>query len=219
MGATLDQVLDSWELSASVHQVGDPAGEGEITAVEREVGRRLPEALWTIYRHADGVSLFSGNLRLYPLRDPQGFGLADAADVLRREGWQIPEELLLFGDDGAGTVYGLWLPRDAPPGAPVPVVAVAETFEPGCLAVVGTDLTAFLAGISAYYIQLIDAPTSALDALGVPADLRDAQEPNAAALRRWADPTLGNPESDPYAHGMDAEDLRKLLGTTGQLPS
>ncbi|MFP5286351.1 MAG: SMI1/KNR4 family protein, partial [Thermoanaerobaculia bacterium] len=147
MGATLDQILDSWERSASVHLVGDPAGEGEIAAVEQEVKRRLPEALWTIYRHADGASLFSGNLRIYPLRDPQGFGLVDAADVFRREGWQIPEELLVFGDDGAGTVYGLWLPEGTAPGAPVPVVAIAETFEPACMAVVGTDLVPFLGSL------------------------------------------------------------------------
>lgn len=219
MGMTLEQLIASWERSASVHQVGDPAGEGEIVAVEQEVKRRLPEALWTIYRHADGASLFSGNLRIYPLRDTQGFGLVDAADVFRREGWHIPEELLVFGDDGAGTVYGLWLPGDAAPGAPVPVVAVAETFEPGCMAVVGTDLLPFLVSISAFYSQLIDTPAPALDALGVPAELRHRQEPDAAALRRWADPALGNPEADPYVQGMEAEDLRKLLGTTAQIPS
>jgi hypothetical protein len=219
MGVTLDQILDSWEQSASVHLVGDPAGEGEIAAVEQEVKRRLPEALWAIYRHADGASLFSGNLRIYPLRDPQGFGLVDAADVFRREDWQIPEELLVFGDDGAGTVYGLWLPQDAAPGVPVPVVAVAETFEPACMAVVGTDLVPFLGSITAYYAQLIEAPAPALDALGVPEHLRDRQEPDAAALRRWADPALGNPEADPYVQGMDAEDLRKLLGVTAQIPS
>ncbi|HYO16477.1 MAG TPA: SMI1/KNR4 family protein [Thermoanaerobaculia bacterium] len=219
MGVTLDQLFESWERSASVHQVGDPAGEDEIVAVEQEVKRRLPEALWTIYRHADGASLFSGNLRIYPLRDPQGFGLVDAADVFRREGWQIPDEVLVFGDAGAGTVYGLWLPGDAAPGAPVPVVAVAETFEPACMAVVGTDLIPFLVSISALYAQLIDAPAAALDALGVPDDLRDPVEPAAAALRRWADPALGNPEADPYVQGMDAEDLRKLLGVTAQIPS
>jgi SMI1 / KNR4 family (SUKH-1) len=219
MGVTLDQLFDSWERSASVHQVGDPAGESEIVAVEREVNKRLPETLWTIYRHADGASLFSGNLRIYPLRDPQGFGLVDAADVFRREGWQIPEELLVFGDDGAGTAYGLWLPGDAAPVPPVPVVAVAETFEPACMAVVGTDLLPFLVSISAFFVQLIDAPTPALDALGVPEPLRNPVDPDAAALRRWADPALGNPEADPYVQGMDAEDLRKLLGTTAQIPS
>lgn len=219
MAATLDQILDSWEQSASVHQVGDPAGEGEVAAVERELGRRLPEALWAIYRHANGASLFSGNLRIYPLRDPQGFGLVDAADVFRREGWQIPEELLVFGDDGAGMAYGLWLPEGTAAGAPVPVVAVAETFEPACMAVVGTDLLPFLASISAFFVQLIDTPTPALDALGVPEPLRHPEDPDAAALRRWADPGLGNPEADPYVHGMDAEGLRKLLGSSAQIPS
>ena len=81
----------------------------------------------------------------------------------------------------------------------------------------GTALLPFLVGISAFFVQLVDDPTAALDALGLPEHLRHPEDPDAAALRRWADPALGNPEADPYvaAFGPDVLEWARVVPVSG----
>jgi hypothetical protein len=83
-------------------------------------------------------------------------------------------------------------------------------------ALAGTDLAPFLKGRTAYYLILLDADPSALDALGVPEPLRvqaeEADNDLYYALREWADPELRDPRADPYARPTNAEELRRLYG-------
>jgi len=53
---------------AYLHAVFPPLGEGDIDALEAEVGRPLPAAYRALLRAANGLSLFSGSLSVYGRR-------------------------------------------------------------------------------------------------------------------------------------------------------
>ena len=221
----LSSVADSWAHSASIHEWTIGADEAAISAVESTLGRRLPSALRAIYKMSDGIGLLQGNLVIEPLRPPKedSFGLIDYSDKLREWKWPIPEELIAFGGNGSDELFGVWLPTERGPGHPHPIIEVGEIFEDKSFAVVGTDLCKFLTIWTAFYTMLCLPEIStrktkkALDALGVPANLRimnpdEVDEELYGALSKWADPTLPDYNPDPYDRGLTAEQLRASYG-------
>jgi hypothetical protein len=77
----------------------------------------------------------------------------------------------MYGDDGEDELYGLSYPPGASPHDPTPAVEIGAIFEPGCMAVVGTDLATFMRGWSGYRLVQYEAPDAALEAIGLPRTL------------------------------------------------
>src|SRR6185369_1438624 len=120
----------------------------------------------------DGGSFVDTNLRVNPRRaDP--LGLVGASDWLRSVDWTIPDELVVFGDNGSDDSFGLWLPHGRGGGDPAPVIQIAEGG--GGFALAGTALMPFLTARIAYYLVGEDESAGALADLGVPEALREAE--------------------------------------------
>jgi hypothetical protein len=208
----LELLVEAWRLSSQHHELAAGASEAELAAAEADLGRSLPEAARALYRLTDGASLLGVNLRVYPLREEE-LGLVTASEWLRSVEWTIPEELVVFGDNGSDDSFGLWLPRKRQEDDPAPVIQIAEGGEG--FAVAGTSLVPFLTGWSANYLLLLEADRSALSVLGVPQRLWDAKldEELFAELVGWADPDLSDPNPDPYGRPVDVGKLRTRYGS------
>jgi hypothetical protein len=212
---SLDKVLAAWDASAELHSPNPGASSDGLDRAQAEIGRPLPGAAVDLYRELDGGSLLHGNLNLLPLL-PEGVTLAvtTSADLLRTWEWAIPDELLIFGDDGAGDQFGIWLPtsRDASPL----IVQVGEIYgDDRNLAIVGDDLPSFLLARTAYYLLLLrdDEPTdAALDELALPDHLRELGDGDDGLfeLLAWANPGLPDPRPDPYERGLTAAEVGTL---------
>ena len=191
----IEPVLTAWELwaDAAGYESRQPfspgATEQEIARVELKLGRSLPQELRALYRLTNGLSVLEGNINIAPLEGGQPNNqLVTMSAQLRKWEWPIPDELVLFGDNGGDDVFGAWIPRSSHPARTCLVVGTGEAS--GLLAIYGTTLARFLRASSA--VHLCDNPGGALNALGVPGDLRDPQMPDeaVAAIFRWADPDL-----------------------------
>jgi hypothetical protein len=212
-------ILESWAISTMPDGWKPGASDSEISRAERTVGRGFPAPFRGLYEVSDGISILGGNLKFHSLW-PKGdrLGLTNASSELREWEWPIPAELLVFGDNGADEVFGLWLPIGKDASSPRPVIEVGEIFEPKSFAVVGTSMCRFLRAWTAYYTLLVvkqeDRRTRALDALGVPNDLRLGIKDELLFRRLfvWADPDLADPNPDPYKRGLSAQDLRRTFG-------
>lgn len=212
MSEALDRVLTAWRLSPASHQLqAPPAADEAIAEAERAVGRPLPHALKALYGFGNGISALGGNLEVVPLFDGETGGLVDFGTTLRSSQWPIPDQVLAFGSNGADEQFGLWYPPASTADGPMPVVMIGAVFEPPCLALVGTDLPQFLRAWSGYYLVLLEAPSEALDALGLPDALRRIPEGGMAPYFRWADPALPDPDPDPYSRGMDAQEIASVI--------
>jgi hypothetical protein len=205
-----ERLLTSWRLSASLHQLSPGATSVRIQQFEGAVGWHLPAEWRGLYLLSDGGSLLEGNLTFYPL-DGADLSLRNASTAHRAWEWPVPAELWLAGDNGAGEPFGLWLP--AATDGTAPVVSIGQIFEPECLAVAGSSLLAFLLARTAYYLLLCEAPSEALDAIGLPLALR-AKSPDDdtwLAIGRWADPARPGSSDDPYSAALDAPAANALL--------
>lgn len=217
MEATLASVLRSWELSASLHQPRPAASAEEIEQAERQLGRRVPAAFKQLYATAGGGSFLHGNLVLEPPLPPGGEGMAltTGSELMREADWPIPHGLVTFGGNGADDRFGVWLPGDRE-ARPL-IVQIGETFEDASFAVIGDDLASFLTGWSAYYLLLYGDEADvgpALDALGVPAQLRVQSshlgDDDLDDLLAWASPDLPDVHPDAYERGITADELAKI---------
>lgn len=202
-------LVDCWSLSKSQHEWSPGASDEEISRAEDSLKRRLPKALRAIYEMSNGLSLVGGNLNFAPLEssDDSELPLVSLSSKLREWNWSVPEELLLFGDDGSDSQFGLWLPEVDTAVADCPVIELAETEE---MAIAGTSLCRFLKGRTAYHLMGYEAPAKSLDALGLPAELRteDPDDDDVVRITRWADPSIPDPFPDPYKNGVTADELR-----------
>jgi len=169
--------------------------------------RALPEELRELCDEAGGEQLLDGNLNIYPLEadDPELLSVANASDKLRSWDWPVPNELVVFGDDGQGSSFGLWLPEAE--GARPIVVQVGEVFEEPCLAVVGDDLAGFLRGWGGYYLALMGDRKALREAVpDLPDELAalkdEGSEDEFYAILGWANPHLPDPRPDPYERGL-----------------
>ena len=215
----LVSILESWALSSVPEEWGQGASDAELREAERTLKVRLPSALRGIYQVSDGLSILGGNLNFHPLEPTQArLGLTNASDKLREWKWPIPQELLVFGDNGADELFGLWLLGAPDQRISSPVVEVGEIFKAKAFAVVGTDLCRFLKAWTAFYtlrdVQEETVEPEALDVLGVPNELREDADDEHLFRRffAWADPDLPDVNPDPYKRGVTAVNLRRMFG-------
>lgn len=210
----LMSLIQAWSLSPDLNSIPAHANEHDLRSAEKRIGHRLPPSLRELYGITNGPYLLSGNLRIFPMHPAEtGLGLISASEQLREWKWPIPEEVLVFADDGSEGLFGIWLPETRSEGLGHPIVEIGSVFEPECMAIAGTDLAPFLLGWTAYYSLLLEADHHVLDAIGVPPSLRDEELDDElfAQLRRWADPGLPDPYPDPYEKGHSAQQLTNLL--------
>ena len=205
-------VLAAWELSAWLHEPEPPASVSDLDSAEQAIARPLPQALRDLYLQHDGGSWLGGDLVLLPLLSGGDVSVASGSSTHRGWDWPVPDEVVIFGNDGGGEPFGLWLPDAA--ARPV-VVRIGQIFEPGCMGVVGEDLNAFLRAWTAYYLLLPDDGDElgpALDALGLPELLRsdDPDDETFAQIIEWASPSLDASVNDPYEARLTTEDVRRI---------
>jgi hypothetical protein len=179
--------------------------------------RTIPEDLHVICAEVAGQELLGGNLRIYPLEsdDPETLTVANASDRLRSSDWPVPDEMVVFGDNGQGDSFGLWVPRDG--GARPLVVQIGAVFEDACLAVVAEDLECFLRAWGTYYGLLLGEPPWVEELIAefeIPEELRSLDENGSEdefyAVLGWACPGLPDPRPDPYERGMTAEQVNEF---------
>jgi hypothetical protein len=210
----LQDLIQVWRLSEKFNSFHRAATDHDLEIAESKLGFRLPSVLRSLYHLSNGMELLEGNLQILPLVETDSkMGLSSASDKLRSWGCPIPDEVLVFGHNGADEQFGTWLPEIKGNVFSHPIVVIGEIFEPQCMAIEATGLIPFLLGWTAYYLMLYEAESYVLDALGLPQSLRfreDEMDENVfAKLRQWADPKLLDLNPDPYRHGLDGERLKK----------
>ena len=207
-------LVHCWSLSKSHHEWSPGASDEEINRAEDSLKRRFPAVLRAIYEMSNGLGLVGGNLNFYPLQsaDDSELTLVGLPSKLREWNWSLPEELLLFGDDGGDSEFGLWLPDR---GASVDDCPVIELCETEAMAIAGTGLCNFLKGRTAFYLLAEEAPAKSLDALGLPVELRTdvLYDDDFSRIIQWADPTIPDPLPDPFERGVTVEELRSRFNS------
>jgi hypothetical protein len=208
----LDVLLRAVEVLDPDQQLPGGASQEQLDEAERKLGRPLPAQLREWYRTVGGGAvLVDGNLRTYPLvkeRYVAGPYVATARNALRSREWFVPEEVIPFGADAGGDVFGIWAPDGGDPARPLVVLIGAGDGDedvPSC-AIVGEDLFAFLQGWLAHYVwaQDEDLVDEVQEELGLPLDLQGVPEEMARsagqhlqAVLRWSSPTLDDLAYDP----------------------
>jgi hypothetical protein len=212
---TLERLIASWRASPDGRHFREGATASELEAFEARSEWKLPAEWRELYAFTNGVVL-SHWMELYPL-----FGAPSLLDGHKywpqRWNWPvIPEDLWIAGWSGGegewATQFGLWLPS-----ATEQVGPVVEMDAKGGLTVAGSSLIAFLVARTTRDLigdyDLINAPDTAFDALGVPHELRRSDGPEGwVAIGRWADPGL--PGGDYISEkALDAQAIMELLGS------
>jgi len=213
----LDQLLRAVELLDPHAELPGGADEDTIDEAERKLGRPIPAQLREWSRTVGGGSvLLGGNLRTYALvktRLVPGPYVATARNALRSREWFVPEEVVPFGADAGGDVFGIWAPRDEPARELVVLIGAGDGDEdvPSC-AIVGEDLYAFLQGWIAHYVwaledqdpggqELIDEVQEELelplDLQGVPEEMARSAGEHLQKVLRWSSPSLDGLVYDP----------------------
>jgi SMI1 / KNR4 family (SUKH-1) len=211
----LERVFAAWDRTSSRHDLNPPASDEEIGRAEVKLGRKLPNSLRAIYRRGDGGGYLDGNLMIEPLASRESFsGLVRLTKDMRRQGLDIPPEVVVFANDGSDALYGLWL-ANSPSGTQTPVVELGEGGSG--IALIATDLVRFLKARTAYYVMLAEAGDEPLDELGVPRELRrpaeELRDDTLYALRDWADPDLPDAHADPYEKPTPVALIRQAYGS------
>ncbi|MCH7924668.1 MAG: SMI1/KNR4 family protein [Planctomycetes bacterium] len=201
-------LVHCWSLSKSHHEWSPGASDEEINRAEDSLKRRLPTVLRAIYEMSNGLGLVGGNLNFVPLEssDNSKLTLVSLSSMMRESDWSVPEEFLVFGDDGGDSQFGLWLPEGEAFVDDYPVIELVET---EVMAIAGTSLCRFLKGRTAFYLLAEGAAAKSLDALGLPSELRteNLDDDNFVRITQWADPGIPDPLPDPYK-GVTADELR-----------
>lgn len=194
------RVFDAWAQVPELCEADPGVAAAAIAELETAIGRQLPADMRALYATVGGGELLQGDLRLYPPTasgdEPVEFSVAGATRALQEWGWCIPDDLVVFGDNGAGDLFGIWLPAAGGPSQPL-IVEVAETFEENCLTPIGDDLVRFLVGWTALYLVVcrdeVDT-RSAIAVIGLPADLQAradrGEDDDVDAVILWASPGL-----------------------------
>ena len=183
--------------------------------------RPIPDELREMCEEAGGEEMLAGNLNVYPLEsdDPDQLTVANAADRLRSWDWPVPDELIVFGDNGQGDHFGIWAPREG--GARPLVVQIGQVFEDACMAVVGDDLGSFLVGWGSYYALLLGDEEALREiAPDLPEELSslddDGSDEELHAILTWASPGLPDRRPDPYERGLTAAQVDAIARSNGR---
>ena len=209
----MEPLIRCLQLSTGHHEWNAGATDAEIAVAEELIGRRLPRVLRALYEMSNGAGLVGGNLNYYSLvsrEDRLSLATASAWLTSLNSNSPIPDEVVIFGDNGGDSVFGLWLPRNATEDTPNPVLEFGE----GCesFAVAGTNLLNFFKGRVANYLLIHNPPLDALDELGLPLSLHPTEFDDGEFTRiiLWADPGLPDPHPDPYERPVSVDTLRGL---------
>jgi hypothetical protein len=209
-----------WKTTPQLQKFQAGSDISQLIALESEIGIILPMSFRSIYTYSNGLSLFNGNLNIYPLKSNDNpFSITDATSQHRLWEWQIPNEVLLFGDNGSESLYGFWIP-DADRNNILPIIEIGELFEPDCMSLVATNLENFLVVQTAYFLMVYSdelrvVAENALKLLGIPQILwsYDPDDETLKELRRWADPHLPNYEANPYSDRLNLDNLRTQVSS------
>jgi hypothetical protein len=207
----LERVLGAWRATPGINNPNAGASDADIDTAQERLGRPLPAAMRELYSALNGGSMLEGSLNLLPLLSDSGrLALTTASDLLRSWEWPVPDDLVIFGDEGVDDQYGIWLAATGV-GRPI-VVVMGAVFEERSFAVVGDDVPGFLLARTAYYLLSyadVEDTADAIEALGVPEHLRvlDGSDDDYDALLQWANPGLPDPRPDPYSRGLTADEV------------
>ena len=198
-------IAAAWRLLGDTEGLRDPITPGNRLTAESKLGRSMPPDLLAVYAVTDGFYGLGGNLQI-----ETSIIAAESAGQLREWGWPVPADAIVFGNNGSDDQYAL-LFLDEPPNNRSVVVSIGAIFEEDCLAIAGTSLARFLLTMTGFYMAQQDAPPAAMDAIGLPAELRAAHSVLEPYVR-WADPALPYSEPDPYDQRLTPAQVRDLLG-------
>lgn len=181
-----EQLLKTWEMSALKNTLSAPASDGELLEAERRLQIKLPDDLRKFYQITNGVSLLDGNINLYPLLGE--VGISTRSNDLRSWGWEISDDVVIVGDNGAGNLFAILKQLLS-----VESVPIIEIQEPGGeYGLAGSTFERFLHGRTIYYLLGDKKNLKALQALGVVTELCDSEPDDDALLliAKYCDPLV-----------------------------
>ena len=213
----LKELIQLWQVTSSLHSFNPPVNQKDLQQAEAKLAFHLPPPLRELYLYSNGMSLFRGSLSIYPLLSTNGKDGLDSVTTQCREWFQIPPDVLVFGNNGSDEHYGFWTSRPPIVTFSCPIVEIGELYvDPACMAVVATDLLPFLFGETAFFSLVSELGGDVLDIIDLPEELRvDRSQVNNkhfAKIRKWADPMLPDPDPEPYTKGLNTNQIQKLFG-------
>lgn len=213
----LEPVIRAWSLAMDQHQLNLSASDWQIQNAEALLGRRIPRAIRAVYEMSNGAHLIGGNLILDKLTgDSESIAFANNATLLRQWGWQVPNEVFVFGGDGSESVFGCWLPKAAENPDDAPIIQIAgPNSNMDYMAVAATSFVALAKWRTAYYL-LMDHPkyAAALEVLGLPKNLQndDPDDDTLIEIGKWADPEHPHFPPDAYKAQVSVQWTRDNFG-------
>jgi hypothetical protein len=211
------QLVRLWQATSNLHKFNPPASQDDLSKVETGLAFHLPQALRELYLFSNGMSLFEGCLRIYPLLSTGEKDGLESATSQCRKWFQIPAEIVVFGDNGSDEHYGFWKTKPANETFACPIIEIGELFhDPACMSFVATNLLTFLYGEMAVFSLLSEFDNEALYIIGLPEALRvprsQVNNKHFASIRKWLDPMLPDHDPEPYTKGLNTAQIRKILG-------
>jgi hypothetical protein len=218
--ARFEPVLSAWSALARAGQVDfdeDGVSREEFEAFKRATGGgRLPSELRALYEISrSGFELDEAAIQIKPW--PPEWAVEYGVE---EQGFPLPDQMQVFGDDTGDNVWTFWLQRGPIPDHPP--VLVIEDFDVYSIRSAG-DITAFLKFETAVSLISMDdhsAVREAFDALGLPPELRVGSVEDSDHLTRvahWADPMAAR-YGFPYYGARNPLAPNQLEGLTRDLP-
>jgi len=203
MDTPLDQLIAVWRETAELHELRRPCEESDLVRAEAVLGSRLPRVFKDLYRFSNGLSLNKGSLVILPLfEEGARLSLVSMSDQLREWQWPIPEDVVVFGDNGCGEPYGLWIGPHDSTRFPEPIVIVGEIFEPGSMGLYSQDLISFLLEETSEGLRLAGREFAIHENFGLGKD---------SVLRQNSPVSIESSDRDPYRACLDAAGIERLL--------
>lgn len=191
------------------------ASRDELDETEQLISPPLPEPVRKFYEMSNGAVLFYGSLTFFPLYEG-GLSVKSAGRLHRSAGWHIPDELVVFGDNGAGELYAYWAPdkKDAV------ILQIGDIKEPHCLSIVATSFEKFLF-LQSILLTYADGEQQKIGELPIPEDLKKKEYSgdDMADLLLWIDPERPHIPYDPYEARLTLDDIKKLMDNNSQAKS
>jgi len=219
----LERIAAVLPLIADDDEIGAPESDESLDALEAALGRSLPPEVRAAYGVlGGGTSLAGGSLVLEAFFAGEA-PVATHTDDLREWEWKIPIDVVVFGGDGGGQVFGLWLPTSATRRHPVLRLECGDDDGPD-MGIVAQDLPAFLAAeiasvpweddVADVVRRTLGLPEPLVEALGrgIDEDVAspDAERQTIDPVLRWASPEVPEVAYDIYASRTTAEDVARI---------